>query len=327
MTLRSKHLIAYASAMLALLVWQLIFYSGGFNTLSDFDQDIAYTLVSQVLCMGLVPFAVLLGLYRGRAGKMMRTMRYKPPRDNKACILISLGMMALITPFTMTFNALTNLIFQVVGYKRAVTVGTIYLGGGDLALMLVLTALLPAIFEEFSHRGVLLSGLGNRGSEMSAVILSAVMFGLMHLNPGQMIFAVFGGLVFGVAVVKCDSVIPAMCAHFANNAVSVVLDYSTQKQNALGVWYDKLIAGGTPLSVGVTFAIFAFSLYGMVRLLQYAARKAPKPVSEGKLLGVVTLDTYSPDGRATLKDNAFLLAAMIAESTLLLFYFMWGIVK
>ena len=327
MTLRSRHLIAYAVAMLALMVWQLVFYSNLFATLSDFDQDVLYTLVSQIFCMGVVPLSVLLVLNKGRAGAAFRTMRYKPPRDGRACFLISLGMMALITPFTMTFNALTNLLFEVVGYRRGIAVGTIYLGGGDFAFMLLLTAVLPAVFEEFSHRGVLLSGLENKGTEMSAVVLSAVMFGLMHMNPGQMIYAVFGGLVFGVAVVKCDSIIPAMCAHFMNNAVSVVLDYSTQKQNALGVWYDKLTGKGSVLSVALTFAVFAISLYGMVLLLQYAARKAPKPVSEGKLLGVVTLDKYPPDGKATLKDNAFLLATMIAEGAMLLFLFMWGIVK
>ena len=326
MTTRAKHLIAYASAMLALLLWQLFFY-GNLLHLSDYHQDIVYTLVSQILCMGIVPFVVLLILRKGQVGETMTFMRYKKPRDVKACILISLGMMLLITPFTMAFNALTVLLFRIVGYKRSISIGTIYLSGGDFALMLLMTAVLPALFEEFSHRGVLLSGLQDHGTEMSAVIISAVMFGLMHTNPGQMIFATIGGLVFGVAVVKCDSIIPAMCAHFANNAISVILDYSTQKGTAFGVWYDRVTGGGTVLGVGVTFAILALSLYGMVRLLQYAARKAPKPVSEGKLLGLVTLDTYAPDGKATLKDNAFLIATAIAEGAFLVFLFLWGIVK
>lgn len=327
MTVRTKHLVAYASAMLSLMVWELFFCSDLFSKISDFGSDVVYTLVSQIFCMGLVPLAILLILNRGRAGALFRTMRYKPPRDKKACILISLGMMALITPFTMTFNALTNLLFEILGYHRGISLGTIYLGGGDLALMLLLTAVLPAVFEEFSHRGVLLSGLENKGTEMSAVVLSAVMFGLMHMNPGQMIYAVFGGLVFGVAVVKCDSIIPAMCAHFANNAVSVILDYSEQRQNALGIWYESLTSKGSVLSIALTFAVLAISVYGMVLLLQYAARKAPKPVSEGKLFGVVTLDTYPPDGKANLKDNAFLLATMIAEGAAVLLLLMWGIVK
>ncbi len=327
MSVRSRHLIAYAAAMFALLVWQLLFYTDLFSRLSDRNVDIVYTLVSQILCMGLVPLLLLLVLNKGKNGELFQRMRYKAPRDGRACLWISLGMMALIMPFTMAFNAITNLLFQIIGYKRPLSLGTVYLGGGDLALMLVLTAVLPAIFEEFSHRGVLLSGLQSRGSEYGAVILSAVMFGLMHTNPSQMIFATFGGLVFGVAVVKCDSIIPAMCAHFGNNAIAVFLDYSTQRQTAFGVWYDRLTSGGSVLSVGATFVILGLSLFGMVELLRYAARTAPKPVSEKMLLGLVTLDGYSPDGKATLKENAVLYATMIAEGLFLLILLLWGIAK
>ena len=327
MTLRSRHTIAYAAAMLALMILQICFCTAPFQRLSDYDATIVYTLISQIFCMGILPFSVLLLLNQGKAADSLRTMRYKAPRDGKVCLLLSLGMVALIVPFTMAFNALTNLFFQIAGYKRSHPVGTIYGGAGDFVVMLMITAVLPAVFEEFSHRGVLLSGLESRGSEKSAVILSAVMFGLMHTNPQQMIYATFGGLVFGYAVVKCDSMIPAMCAHFGNNAISVILDYATQKETPFGVWYDKVTSSGTVLSIGLTFAALGFALYGMVVLLQYAERKAPRPVTEGKLLGILPVDTYLPDGKATLKDNAFLLATMIAESVCLLVLFFWGIAR
>lgn len=327
MNLRVRHLLAYATAMIALMVWQMIFTATPFSTLSDFNMDAVYTLVSQIVCMGILPFVVLTVASKGNIAGNFRLMRYKEPRDAKTCLFVSLGLMLLITPFTMVFNALTNLLFSIIGYKRGFPVGTIYSGPGDFFLMLALTALLPAVFEEFSHRGVLLSGLEHRGSEMSAVILSAVMFGLMHANPAQMIYATFGGLVFAVAVVKTDSIIPAMCAHFANNAVSVILDYSTQKQNALGVWFDRMTGSTSVLSLGVTFLVLGLSLFGIVRLLQYAARKAPKPISEKKLLGIVTLDVYRQDGKATLRDNAILYALIIAESFLLFGLLIWGILK
>ena len=327
MTLRSRHTIAYAAAMLALMILQICFYTAPFQRLSDYDVTITYTLISQIFCMGILPFSVLLLLNKGRVADSLRTMRYTSPRNGKVCLLVSLGMILLITPFTMAFNALTNLFFQIVGYKRSHPVGTIYGGAGDFVIALVITAVLPAIFEEFSHRGLLLSGLENRGSEKSAIILSAVMFGLMHMNPPQMVYATFGGLVFAYAVVKCDSVIPAMCAHFGNNAVSVILDYSTQKETPLGLWYDNLTSSGSILSVGLTFVVLGLSLYGMVLLMQYAEKKAPRPVTEGKLLGIVIVDTYLPDGRATLKDNVFLYATMIAESVGLLVLFFWGIAK
>ena len=327
MNRRIRHLIAYVAAMLGLMVWQVLFASlPALQRLSDFDADIVYSLVAQILCMGLLPLSVLLALGGGSAADHFRVMRYKAPRDAKTCLLVCLGLMVLITPFTMAFNALTNLLFIVVGYKRVYPVGTIYLGVGDFFAMLAITAVLPAIFEEFAHRGVLLSGLEYRGSERTAIILCAVMFGLMHTNPSQMIFATFGGLVFAYVVVKTDSIIPAMCAHFANNAISVFLDYSSQTQNAFGVWYDK-ISGTSVLSVGATFLVLALSLFGMVKLMEFAARKAPKPVSEGKLLGLVPVDLYNPEGKPTLKDNALVYAVIFSEAALLFGLFVWGILK
>lgn len=327
MSVRARHLIAYGASMFSLLIFQLICYTDAFGTFSDYNLDLVYSLIAQILCMGIIPITVLVILNKGKPNELRKRLRYQAPRDKKACLLLTLGIMLLITPYAMAFNALTNLLFIIVGYKRPSSVGTIYLGRGDLAMMMLLIAILPAIFEEFTHRGLLLSGLQDRGSEYTAVILSAVMFGLMHTNPTQMFFTTFGGLVFAVAVVKSDSMIPAMCGHFANNAVAVFLEYSTQRQTKFGVWYDKLVSSNTTISAVITFAVLALSLFGMVRLLQYAARKAPKPVAEKKLLSVVPLDAYSPNGKATLKENAVLYATIAAEGAFLLFLFLWGIVK
>ena len=327
MSVRYRHTIAYAASMLALLLLQITLYFEPFVRFSDYGIDVVYTLISQLFCMGVLPLTILLVLNKGNTKDLFARMRYKAPRDARVCALVSLGMMLLITPYTMAFNALTNLLFKIIGYKKGFPIGTVYLGVGDFWIAVVLTAVLPAVFEEFTNRGVLLSGLQSRGSEYSAVVVGAVMFGLMHQNPSQLIFAVFGGLAFGVAAVKCDSVIPAMCAHFGNNIVAVVLDYSTQRETPFGVWYEKLFSSNSILSIAVVFFILGLSLYGMVKLLQYAARKAPKPVSEKKLFGLVTLDAYSPEGKATLKDNAFLYATAITEGAFVLILLLWGILK
>ena len=327
MNRRITHSIAYAAAMLGLMVWQILFSCvPAFTRLSDFHADVVYSLVSQIVCMGAIPFVVLLLCGRYTAADAFRVMRYKPPRDAKSCLFICLGLVFLITPFTMAFNALTNLLFTIFGYKRAQVVGTIYLGVGDFFTMLAVTAVLPAVFEEFTHRGILLTGLEYRGSERTAILLSAVFFGLMHTNPSQMIFATFGGIVFAYVVIKTDSILPAMCAHFANNAISVLLDWSSQTRNALGVWYQKM-SGTSVWQVALTFAVLALSLFGVVKLMQYAARKTNKPVSEGRLFGVVTVDLYNAEGKATLTDRAIPLAVAISESVLLVGLFVWGILK
>ena len=299
MSVRVKHQIAYAASMLSLSVLQIVVCFKPFTRLSDFDFSIAYTLISQILCMGAIPFAVLFFLKRGEGARSnFEFMRYKKPKDAKVCLLASLGLMLLITPFTMVFNALTTLILNVIGYKKGYPVNTIYGGAGDLAVMIIVSAVLPAIFEEFTHRGVLLSGLENKGSEFSAVVLSAVCFGLMHASPLQFIYAVAGGIVFGAAVVKCGSILPAMCAHFANNLVATVLDYSLQKDNSIGVLYKKLLGSNNIFAFALLVAILGFSVYGVILILQYLSRKNEKPVSEIKLFGVIVMALMNAASRA-----------------------------
>ena len=329
MSVRGRHLVAYAASMFSLILLQLLTTIPAVRDLSDFHLDVAYSLVSQIFCMGVVPLVVLLVLRRNVSSpsETFRFMRYRAPANKKATLLATLGIALLIMPFTMAFNTASNLLLSVIGYKRSLTVGTIYGGVGDFFLFLFLTAVLPALFEEFTHRGVLLSGLTDRGSELSAVILSSVLFGLMHENPNQMIFATFGGMVFALAVLKTGTILPAVVAHFMNNAISVFLDYTTQKQTPFGVWYDSLTSSVSALSVLLTVVVMVAAVYGIVRILQYLSRKTEKPVSERKLFGLITVDGYSPNGKATLSDNICLYAVMISESLVLLVFLIWGIAR
>lgn len=329
MSRRFRHLLAYAASMFSLLIFQILMFLPWAGTLSDYHADLFYSLISQVVCMGIVPLVVLLLVREKELGvaDVFRYMRYKKPADVKSALLATIGIALLVTPFTMAFNALTNLLFVVIGYTRSVSVGAIYGGVSDLFFYLFITAALPAVFEEFTHRGVLLSGLEDRGSEYTAVILSALFFGLMHENPSQMIYATFGGILFALVVLKTGTILPAMVAHFANNAVAVFLDYSTQKGTRFGVWYESLTSSANALSFLLTVVVMVAGIYGIIRILQYLSRKNEKPVSERKLFGVITVDGYKPNGKATLRDNAFLYATAIAEGAVLLIYLVWGMIR
>ena len=162
---------------------------------------------------------------------------------------------------------------------------------------------------------------------MSAVVLSAVCFGLMHTNPLQFLYAVVGGLVFGAAVTKSGSILPAMCAHFGNNAVAMYIDYSLQKNNKFAELYRSITGSENVFSFAFLVAALAFSVFGVVWILQYLARKTEKPVSEKKLFGILPMDVYAPNGKATLKDNAALIATMVSETFLLAVMLVWGIFR
>lgn len=83
-------------------------------------------------------------------------------------------------------------------------------------------AILPAICEEFLHRGVLLNGLKEIGIK-KAILISSLMFGLLHFNINQFFYATILGMLMALVSVVSKSIYPAMIIHFTNNAISVYL--------------------------------------------------------------------------------------------------------
>ena len=61
-----------------------------------------------------------------------------------------------------------------------------------------------------------------------AVMVSSILFGVIHGNFQQMPFAFLVGLIMGFVTVKCESIWPAMLIHFYNNLSSVIFDYAFQ---------------------------------------------------------------------------------------------------
>lgn len=96
---------------------------------------------------------------------------------------------------------------------------------GGTAANIVLFAyvcVLGPIFEETLFRGMILQSLRPWGDRL-AVVVSAVLFGLTHLNLYQGVPAVLLGLVFGLIAVRAGSVIPSAVLHIAYNSLTMIL--------------------------------------------------------------------------------------------------------
>lgn len=109
-------------------------------------------------------------------------------------------------------------------------------------LNLFIIAVLPAILEEAVFRGCVLRLLRPYG-EWFAIVVSAVVFGLMHGNIRQIPFAIIVGLVLGWLYVITNNIWIPVTVHFINNAVSVSMEYFgfSLAENAVGTFYTMII--------------------------------------------------------------------------------------
>lgn len=83
------------------------------------------------------------------------------------------------------------------------------------------TAVVPAVCEEFAMRCCSLGLLKKYGKALGVVGVSLV-FGLLHGNLIQFVFATIVGLILGFVTVKTENIIPAVIIHGFNNGMSCV---------------------------------------------------------------------------------------------------------
>ena len=96
-------------------------------------------------------------------------------------------------------------------------------------LSIIAVSLVPAFAEEFIFRGIVLGLLKQYGKAFS-IVCTAIMFGAMHSNTTQMVFAFLLGLVLAFADIVADSILPSVIIHFLNNFFAILSDSLVKQQ-------------------------------------------------------------------------------------------------
>lgn len=137
--------------------------------------------------------------------------------------LIGIGAAA----FSNIANSVSGMIFISLGFPDKYIEPAYPEGIFGVTLAFISTAIVPAFVEEFGMRGVCLGSLRRYGDGF-AIIVSSVLFGLIHGNFTQIAFAAIIGLAAGYATVKSGSMWPAIIIHFVNNFISVGVYYFSE---------------------------------------------------------------------------------------------------
>ncbi|AVQ45942.1 CPBP family intramembrane glutamic endopeptidase [Clostridium botulinum] len=89
-------------------------------------------------------------------------------------------------------------------------------------LMCVSILIVAPIFEEMLMRGIILEGLLNKYKPTTAITISSVMFGTIHLNLPQFVNATILGLFLGFIYYKTRSLVLCIVAHMINNLIPIL---------------------------------------------------------------------------------------------------------
>jgi membrane protease YdiL (CAAX protease family) len=95
--------------------------------------------------------------------------------------------------------------------------------GDSIVVTIVLVGILGPIAEEIFFRGYVLPGLVKRFGIGWSLLLSSLIFGLFHIDPGAIVPTFALGLALGWVYLKTGSIWPAMFAHGLHNTVAVLI--------------------------------------------------------------------------------------------------------
>jgi membrane protease YdiL (CAAX protease family) len=90
----------------------------------------------------------------------------------------------------------------------------------DALLSVAAIAVIPALCEETLVRGIVLPSLLRAAGPMGAVVVSAVVFAVIHLDPYRTVFTLVLGLALGLLRVRTGSLVACIVAHAALNALT-----------------------------------------------------------------------------------------------------------
>ena len=101
--------------------------------------------------------------------------------------------------------------------------------GGNLITTLILVGIVGPIAEEIFFRGFVLPGLMKRFGVTQSLLLSSLLFGIFHFDPGAIVPTFILGLALGWVYLKTGALWPAIFAHGLHNSLAIILaKYATE---------------------------------------------------------------------------------------------------
>ena len=175
-------------------------------------------------------------------------------------LLRSIAPKPLLISTLLVFSSMFALNIFVQWFPLKDNLSDIFSGLSRNVLGIVSLAFFGPLLEEVLFRGAI-QGLLMRyfGRPWPAIILSALAFGIFHLNPVQIVYATLLGIVFGWIYYRTGSLLSVIVGHVLNNSFAVATTV------LYGAAEEQTVANSSAGIAG--FVLFAvLSVYLAVRL-------------------------------------------------------------
>ncbi len=225
----------------------------------------------------LLPFIAYCVIKKKNPLKEIRFKKVKP---------ISIFFAFLITLFSYPVVVFLNMVSMLFVENAVADVMPAVLDMGLIPGLLLMAAL-PAFVEETIFRGMLYNTY-SKYRPVAGVLLSAALFGLMHMNFNQMPYAIYLGIIMAIMLEVTDSIVVPMVIHFTMNASSSIMLFLSEglleatgetanmdlKSSLMESFSAMIAQSGTELSQAEMEHMFPFFISGMLLVFMIFALMA-----------------------------------------------------
>lgn len=203
-----------------------VFSSGGITDPGGLIEEISGYMASYLPMIEIIAIVITavfyLLIYTKRTNDLKAFCQLKALRPMTVAMLIILGLsISELIGFALTLLSETEYFSRF--FEQYDTL-TDYIFSGSFIYSLLITGIAVPIFEELLFRGLVFGELKKVSHIWVALILQAVIFGVIHLNVIQGSYAMIIGLLLGFVYYRSGSLLAPILLHMTFNSSSVIID-------------------------------------------------------------------------------------------------------
>lgn len=321
-----------------------------FGHLGLIQNEFISTFLIQIVVMFAIPLLMYSLLMKKDLKQTLTDAGFKKLSGKMIAISICLGfILYFLNQFVAT---VFSTIISFFGYESLSSSTTVILNYEYLLKELLLSCILPGFCEEFLHRGIMLHAGKKSANPRFCLIISSILFGLMHLNINQFFYAAILGFLIGIVGLASDSIFPCMIIHFMNNFLSTFIYCGAKLNWPIATIINALtnVIYSNALSFLLTSVLIIPAIFYLFKILvrkmktEQIKMQMQLIVKELKLNNLTLEEAQAKinivnsmlaqkhfieqtnNFKLKFSDKIFIISSLVLGSLITIFSFIWGII-
>ncbi len=180
--------------------------------------------------------------------------------------------------FASTAGGLIEYIFEKIGINSSLPDLALPHEWWNLIIRIISIIVLAPIIEELVFRGILLNSISKSLNTKWAIMISSLLFGIIHIHPVPIIIIGLTTILTAWIVIKSNSILSGFIIHFINNFIAVSY-YMLKNSGGLVFFQNLSLTAKWDISIFILFSSIIMIIFGIKWLLRNLDLNSQRPIA------------------------------------------------